>query len=399
MTAADKILQKALVASNIPSSEWSGIQAGLRDRAFFSAKVEELRVLHEARRLSAEVARGTLSASEFRRDMRKVLTQVGIGPREGDITDLHSTKRLDLIRDQNVRSARGYVSWLEATTDGALIAFPCQELVRVRESKVKRNWTSRWREKGGKLFSGRMIATKSDPIWSEISAFKTPFPPFDYNSGMGLKDISRREALELGVMTEDDAPQHRTETGFNDELSIEVSDKKIHGRLKKTFGDQINFENGRARWRGSLIRENFARGGSFAMRLGEASSELLSMLKADSSTKAFAMSVNQPLIVTQNWLNKKRKKGGDHRVHFAYMPDYPNDKPLTIGDIELIPSIWRKPDRVYDAGRGDVCLELDTLEGDHFRLLVKCDKGTPRVMTFYRSINFYKKSSTHVGAL
>jgi hypothetical protein len=37
---------------------------------------------------------------------------------------------------------------------------------------------------GGQIFGGRMIALKSDPIWTAISAFGTPYPPFDYNSGM-----------------------------------------------------------------------------------------------------------------------------------------------------------------------------------------------------------------------
>ena len=34
MTAADKILQKALVGSGMDSRQWSAVQAGLRDRAY-----------------------------------------------------------------------------------------------------------------------------------------------------------------------------------------------------------------------------------------------------------------------------------------------------------------------------------------------------------------------------
>lgn len=37
--------------------------------------------------------------------------------------------------------------------------------------------------------------------------------------------------------------------------------------------------------------------------------------------------------------------------------------------------VWHLKD---DAWSGDVCLELDSLQGDHFRLLVKCDKGALR---------------------
>ena len=42
MTAAEKIPQKALVASNLDSSQWNSIQAGLRDRAFFSSDAATL---------------------------------------------------------------------------------------------------------------------------------------------------------------------------------------------------------------------------------------------------------------------------------------------------------------------------------------------------------------------
>ena len=37
-------------------------------------------------------------------------------------------------------------------------------------------------------------------IWTTISAFGMPFCPFDLGSGMDVRDVSRNEALELGVM-------------------------------------------------------------------------------------------------------------------------------------------------------------------------------------------------------
>ena len=53
MTAAEKILGKAIVASNIDSRQWAGIQAGLRDRAFFSSCVAEEKFLIAFRKASA----------------------------------------------------------------------------------------------------------------------------------------------------------------------------------------------------------------------------------------------------------------------------------------------------------------------------------------------------------
>ena len=60
MTPAEKIVQKSLVASGLSSREWNGVQAGLRDRAFFSSRVESARFLHAARGMVSGYAAGGL---------------------------------------------------------------------------------------------------------------------------------------------------------------------------------------------------------------------------------------------------------------------------------------------------------------------------------------------------
>ena len=79
------------------------------------------------------------------------------------------------------------------------------------------------------------------------------------------------------------------------------------------------------------------------------------------------------------------------------MTQYPHSKPLTIEDIELIPSIWRNPDRVLPGYNGAIVLEVDSLEGDMYRLIVGIDKVDPKtnvnhgprqsptLLTFYRT--------------
>ena len=104
MTAADKILQKALVGSTLDSRSWNGIQAALRDRAFFSSTVAEMKILHAAREMVAGRAAGNLSASEIRRDLRKVIasTRKTPGERSKTSTPRHglipSSKRMSLRR-------------------------------------------------------------------------------------------------------------------------------------------------------------------------------------------------------------------------------------------------------------------------------------------------------------
>ena len=51
----------------------------------------------------------------------------------------------------------------------------------------------------GQIHGGRMIALKDDPVWLKISDFGHPHPPFAFGSGMDMVDISRVEAVELGL--------------------------------------------------------------------------------------------------------------------------------------------------------------------------------------------------------
>jgi len=79
--------------------------------------------------------------------------------------------------------------------------YPAWELTKLFQMEETVNWTERWQDCGGKIYSGnRLIATIDDPIWLKISDFGLPFPPFALNSGMGWREIGRAEAEELGVI-------------------------------------------------------------------------------------------------------------------------------------------------------------------------------------------------------
>ena len=100
MSPADKILQKALIASGnlkpgdkeklVDTEGWSTVQAGLRDRAFFSSQVTEAKILHAMRQNVAELVSGGKSPSEVRRDLRAYLDSIGYdaGENRGTIKDL-----------------------------------------------------------------------------------------------------------------------------------------------------------------------------------------------------------------------------------------------------------------------------------------------------------------------
>jgi hypothetical protein len=103
---------------------------------------------------------------------------------------------------------------------------------------------------GGQIFGGRMIALKSDPIWESISAFGTPYPPFDFNSGMWVRDVDRGEAISLGLLDEGEAAQPVVEN-FNARLESSVKNlaPELVDSLKRSFGDKVAIEDGTIHWK------------------------------------------------------------------------------------------------------------------------------------------------------
>lgn len=367
MTAAERILQKALVASSIDSGQWNGIQAALRDRAFFSAQVASVQFLHAAREMIAARSTGDISESEIRRDLRRLLKEEGYDPREhaGTIKDLRTRTRLDLIIQTNTQQARGYVQHLEATNRGALAAFPAYELVRAERREKPRAWRERWRAAGGRFYdAGRMIALKTDPVWAKISRFGNPFPPFDFNSGMGVEDVSYGDCLRLGVVKAGDPPQSPPEIRMNASLQAEVpcrDDSPEADWLRDKFADQIDFRHNIAKWRGNLIAD--------VLDGREKKAEIGSGYDG------------RKLSISHNFFKAHLEKHvGENETHGANIP-------LNRGDYDLLPSIWRNPDRVlpgHGKDEGRVLLEFDAIDGSTFRLVVDKDTG---ITSFYRTKN------------
>jgi len=253
----DEFALKTDVPSWARTAEWQDVPAQLRRRAFFSAGIEDARVLSEDR---SAVARLLQSASKdgklYRRDtaitdLKALAEQRGLdtGTGNADIRNPAAERRVALIVDTNRAQAQGYARFKRSSSGGALLAFPAQELVRVRNSKVKRDWSGRWKAAGGPPpVSGRLIALKSDPVWAKLSRFGQPYPPFDFNSGMGVKDISRREALALGVLTPDQTqPDPVQDYNADAEMSVASVHPSLLDSLRAALGSSVAITGGTAR--------------------------------------------------------------------------------------------------------------------------------------------------------
>ena len=411
MSPADKILQKALIASGnlkpgdkeklVDTAGWSKVQAGLRDRAFFSSQVTEAKILHAMRQNVAELVAGGKSPSEVRRDLRAYLDSIGYAPAAqdaGTIKDLYTKARLDVMMKTNADQAKGYASHLRATTTGAILAFPAYELVRVERRKLPRDWGARWAAAAQKVGwegvarNGAMIALKTSPIWAALSRFGNPFPPFDFNSGMGVRDVKKSVCREIGLLGPNEQPKIPEVPDFNGNLAERVPfDKgsREYAELKRKFGDQIQFneEKREVQWRSDLFADMFDPGKKFTIKLGEPTKALLDKLPSTVPVDSIA---GKHLTINERWLDKKRKDGEtDHRIHFELMPEHPEDIPLKKGDVDMLPSLWRNPDRVFE-DHGSIVMEVDAVDGGMFRAIVK-PGNSPKLKTFYRTTESWEE--------
>ncbi len=274
-----KLSEKTPIGALLKSADWEDVPLALRERAFFSATITSAEFLQEMQNGIREIAamtrrggNGSLqNETSLIADLQAKAKSLGLGPEDpskaGTLEDITSLERLQLAVRHNLQSAQEYARWKTEQDPLVLDAYPAQELVRIEPRDVPRGkrrdsngalydvpqegWPARWEAAGGRLINGRMVALKSDPVWAKLSRFGTPWPPFDFESGMGLEDVSRDDAEAMGLITPD---THVTipEKGFNAglESSVENLNPKLQRALDVIFEDQVVIEDGRARWRG-----------------------------------------------------------------------------------------------------------------------------------------------------
>jgi len=257
--AVKKINAKTPIGSALRSADWADVPLALRERAQFSSRVESARVLSAIQDklqkrlglIKEQVARGEagVDRSSFIGDLRKIAQEEGLGDGSGRITDISSQARLGLIFDFQTKQAAEYARYVAGQDTDLLDAFPAQELLRVEEREMKRDWSQRWSAAGGGFYGGRMIALKTDPVWSAISRFGTPYPPFDFGSGMGVEDVSREEAEALGVIPPGTrVPPNIVDFNAGLEASVTGLDQSLVSKLMDAFGDQLKLVSGKLKW-------------------------------------------------------------------------------------------------------------------------------------------------------
>jgi hypothetical protein len=172
------------------------------------SRLENLAAMMEP--IIAEHLAGKADQTTTRLNIKTALTPNGRLPyfEIGGVRQDLDNEWLDMVIKTNTDIVCGYRSFLQGIDPEVLDAYPAWELVKAKDGEEPYYWKARWAESGGQMYNGRMIALKNHPVWSRISDFGHPHPPFAFKSGMDMTDISRNKAVELKL------------TGWRNEIQV-----------------------------------------------------------------------------------------------------------------------------------------------------------------------------------
>ncbi len=278
-------LAKQVMPTGMSSHELEQLAQEIRDRSFFSARTTYADYLAEAQKLIRQLVAPhtivdpdtlviraanpgeTVNAALVRTRLQKFLDSLGYKAAEGEeggLKDLSSDKRIDLIIDTQTKMSAGYGKWRADQDPDVLDLYPADEMYRQINTGVHREWAERWNEARDVLGEatsatealdnedGPFIALKNDPIWAELSRWGDPFPPFDYNSGMWVRDADPDEAESLGVLAHD-RPSAQ-ERDLNQDVEIAVPDDmepSLLDSLMASLGRRATLSDGQIKLKGT----------------------------------------------------------------------------------------------------------------------------------------------------
>lgn len=248
--AVGQLTARKLMPTSLGSRELAQLAQAIKRQSFFSARttIEGLLERYQTgiesilnpKQVLREGALETVTeghtAASLRKFIKEYLREIEYAPDEDDrgtIKDLGSDARINLVVKTNVELAQGAGNFVQGNAPEVIDAWPAQELYRQEARTTPRNWDgttpegdkaltgfgSRWMQAAQAVGdvdaarimeeTGRMVALKSSGIWQALGDFEdglgNPYPPYAFNSGMWVKDVTRRESEALGLITSGEA--------------------------------------------------------------------------------------------------------------------------------------------------------------------------------------------------
>ncbi len=196
--AAREALQgKSVLPTALSSAEISAsFSAELKARSFYSATVTSARVLEELKTETQSVMNllspidGIVSGNDLASAVTRLQSffeRAGYVPPEGvergSIRDLASTTRINLILNQNTRTAYATANYQQMMEPEQKELFPyLRYLGDPRPTQRAEHWA----------LNG-LVLSKDDPFWA------THTPPWDYNCWCDVEEVAADEAEQKGV--------------------------------------------------------------------------------------------------------------------------------------------------------------------------------------------------------
>lgn len=290
--------KKKLLPTTMGSAQIRKLEAEVKRRSVFSAKMTKMDILRVLKRQVVLIAGGIededgrlRSIPEAKAQLNEALKKIGWKTqpdKEGTLQDFFSDRRRQLMIETSVLDTMGYGRTEAELDPAAMDVNPGWELVRmVQPIGAPRDWPARWRAAGESIgwegaIAWPMIALKTSPIWQALGngaggyedTLGNPWPPFAYSSGMNRIEISRADCEDAGLIKPGQIQNAQGLPGMNQNLEASLSDfdaelraafsgdplLKVHGlKLRVANALRALIANSRAYRRDSIGR--FARDG------------------------------------------------------------------------------------------------------------------------------------------
>lgn len=219
-TILDTLVKPTALGSAALRAQWVkrlGVQA------IFSAEVTSKSYLEKLREVAAGYAAGQANKAEGRANLLRAQEALGM-PAIADVSrsdpinamqNIGSGLRMDLQLETIRGQARGMAQVAKSQNPTLARLRPAWRLRSGSWRRNHREWTPRWAKAGQAVnWEGAsrvdMVALKTSPIWQELGnaegygdGLGQPFPPFAFNSSYTWVDVTRKEAIELGLIKPD----------------------------------------------------------------------------------------------------------------------------------------------------------------------------------------------------
>lgn len=235
INAIKEFSSRKLFPTAMSSAELAHMFKGVERKSVFSARTTLGSYVEDIQKQVGNLLKGKGNFASTAQGLQELIDGYGYTPERGfprgrkvptakfgAITDLSSDARVKLVVETNYRQALNYARKIEGMTPDALYDYPAWEFTRIYDREVPRgfklvggelvqvpneDWPSRWKEAGGKLYDGVMIALKDSPVWEALGdsntfsdGLNTDYPPFAFNSGYGWIQRNRAYCLAIGLI-------------------------------------------------------------------------------------------------------------------------------------------------------------------------------------------------------